>query len=527
MKYVKSHFFLVFFVLFSTQIQTFAQTKSKVDSLPKREIAKEDIEVIEIDGEELEGGVFEGEELKIVRKNVVMRHKGTTLYCDSAYFNEEKNTVEAFGKTVRLTTEDGTKVTSKQMYYDGNTEQARALRDVILIDEKGKLETQQLDYDMISRVGYYYAGGKLVDNKTIVTSESGSYDTNSKVAYFRQNVEVYSKQDGETINSEYLQYNMVTHLAYFREKGKITSKDGVIYTNEGYYNTETKVSNFKGTSTIETEDYILTGDSLYYDSSYGFSKGNTELFVKEDSVFINGEVGRFWKEEGKSIVYGEPIMRNISKGDTLYLVADTLVSINNKKDSTKLLLAYNNAQIFRSDMQGKCDSIAYNRSDSTIWFYDDPVLWNEGSQLSADTIKMQLANERLDKMFLRVNAFVITQDTIENFNQLKGRYMKANFEDNEMRRIDVNGNSENIYFILEQDTLMTGMNKVECSDMTLEFKEGNKIYIITYKNKVAAKIVPPHELEDPEMRLRGFKWRIEEKPKKLKIQERLAKRQSL
>jgi hypothetical protein len=130
-------------------------------------------------------------------------------------------------------------------------------------------------------------------------------------------------------------------------------------------------------------------------------------------------------------VYGNAVAKNIVGGDTLYLTADTLLSVEDKEKKTRRMFAYNHVKIFKRDLQGKCDSLIYNYSDSTIYFYRDPVLWNERSQLTGDTINIQLANNKMDKMFLRTNAFVISLDSIKNYNQMKGRQMIAFFNKKE------------------------------------------------------------------------------------------------
>lgn len=474
----------------------------------------------------LKGKTVGGEEFRILKDKVVIRHKGNTLYCDSAIQNITKNTVKAIGNA-RMLGSDGTKVTSKTMFYDGNKKVANASGNVVLIDEQGTLTTEVLDYDVVSQVAHYYTGAKIVDSENILTSKEGTYDTNSKVAFFKTDVHLTSKKDKQEIFSDNIQYNMVSKMAYFRGKTKILSKDGTVYANEGEYNTKTKVSNFrtKGNTRpkAETEEYILQGDSLFYDNTnrIGFAKGNARLTSKKDSIIIDGDIGRFWGKKGISKVFGSALMRSISNKDTLYLVADTLISIRtkkeNSKDSIKILKAFHNTKIFRKELQGKCDSLVYNFSDSSIYMFNDPVLWDKKSQLSGDSIRVQMANNKIHRMLLRTNAFVIQQDTLGNFNQLKGRNMKAFFEKSEIRRVDVRGNGESIFFALEGDTLLTGMNRVICSDIDIKFKEQNKVKTITFKSKPDGKFIPPHELAEPDKRLKGFLWRINERPKKIDI----------
>src|SRR5690606_39923885 len=75
--------------------------------------------------------------------------------------------------------------------------------------------------------------------------------------------------------------------------------------------------------------------------------------------------------------------------DTLFITADTLVSIDSDIPENKRLLAYHNVKIYKKDMQGVADSLAYITADSIIHFYRDPVLWNTGNQMTADSVRSE------------------------------------------------------------------------------------------------------------------------------------------
>lgn len=490
-------------------------------ALPKGLAQDDKIEILQ--AAELSGETINGVEIRKLKNNVIIRHKGQTLYCDSAYQNLQANNLEAFGNA-KLVDSDGSVVTSKKMLYDGNTRFAKALGNVVLVDEQKVLETEQLDYDMSSKVAYYTVGGKITDPENVLTSQEGTYDTKSKIFYFKKNVVIISKKDGDRIDSDDLIYNTVTDIAYFQGPTRITTKDNdVLYANQGTYNTRTKVSNFKGRPKVVNEKYILEGDSLYYDNikEFGIAIGNSQMLAKNDSILVNGDVSMFWGKEGRSKVYGKAIARQFSDKDTLFLIADTLISVNNDSTLQKYVLAFNHARVFRNQMQAVCDSLVYNRGDSTIYFFRNPILWSKDNQMTADSIRVQTANNKIKTAILRQNSFVISTDTLQNFNQVKGRYITAHFIESQIRRVDVNGNAESIYFAIEGDTVMTGMNRAECSDMKLIFKAQNKLQSITQYNKVDALFIPPHELEEPQKRLKGFIWRKEERPQKAEFDRRI------
>ena len=79
-------------------------------------------------------------------------------------------------------------------------------------------------------------------------------------------------------------------------------------------------------------------------------------------------------------------------------------------------------------------------------------------------------------MILNRNSFIISSDTMNNYNQIKGRNMTSYFDENNfMKKIEVNGNGESIYFALnDSGNSIIGLNYMICSDMNISF-ENNEI----------------------------------------------------
>ena len=245
--------------------------------------------------------------------------------------------------------------------------------------------------------------------------------------------------------------------------------------------------------------------------SFGQSKERSTSFedgVNYLSVFI------------ASNEFAELSLRNsdLDLVDTLYLRADTLVSINDSLEINKRLLAYHHVKIFKSDLQGKSDSLAYYLADSSMTFFDDPILWNEGSQITADTIQILVKDGTIDRLKTSVNSFIISEDSTKNFNQIKGRQMTAFFNGKNIQNVDVTGNGESIYFVsdAENTKAMIGMNQIICSNMKIIFKD-NQVYDIRFYASPDGTFVPPHELKEDDKILEGFAWRIDERPAKREI----------
>jgi len=468
----------------------------------------------------LEGGDFNGVKIRKLLGNVSFQQDDVFLYCDSAYQYLERNEVEAFSN-VRVVQSDTMTITGDRGYYNGDKRLARMTGNVVMRDPRMTLTTPSLDYDMNRKTASYTETGHLTDPQNTLDSQQGFYDTNSKVFVFKRNVHLVTP-DSE-LNNDTLRYNTVSKIAYFNGPTRIKGKQGNLYAEGGTYNTLTRVSDFKKNAKIDTPNYLLGGDQLVYDEKkqYGVAKGHVSLISKKDNLTLRGDQGKYWRGLGRTKLYGgRPVVRNIgSEKDTLYMAADTLISIEarpGQKTTRTVLYAYPKVQIFRGNLQGICDSLTYDRQDSIIYLNHDPVLWQAKNQLSADSMQIRSKRGKVDEMRLYANAFAVDQDTLLNFNQTKGRNMMAYFRDNKLRRVDVLGNAESIFYALDHDTASTGMNRVLSANMRLLFLDSklNKISVLANPE---AKFIPPHELKPDDERLKGFRWRAAERPTRRQV----------
>lgn len=460
-----------------------------------------------------------GEQFQKLIGDVILVQNQTTIYCDSAYLFKARNFVEAFGK-VRITEGDSLVITGKKLEYDGNTKVAKLRQNVVFTKlATATLYTDILDYDRVANVATYIKGGRLVDSINVLTSNKGYYNSTTNMASFKKDVEV--KNPDYTMYADSMQYNSRSKVIYFRTPTTVISKDSSSFVyNLGEYDTQTKKSILES-GFGESVEYKMKSDHYELDDLRKIykSRGNVVMTSKKENLVIYGQSADYYKEKGLSKVYNNAYLAKVTDQDTLFMTADTLVSIENDDPQKKRLLAYHNVKIYRTDMRGLADSVEYRSADSTIYFYKDPILWSEGNQMTADSISMLIKNSTIDRIFLKVNSFVISRDTLINYNQIKGRKMEAIFVDGKINKVIVNGNGESIYFALEEnkkdsvDAKAMGLNKIICSDITLRFANG-QLNNLTFFKKPDARFIPPHEMKEEDKRLPGFEWRETEKPER-------------
>jgi lipopolysaccharide export system protein LptA len=489
----------VFIILFSlSYFSAIAQNPDKLDYKAKV----------------LEGGKKDGVSYKKLIGNVVFTQEKTIIYCDSATLFDKTNSMEAFGHVRIEDLEDSVTITSERLNYQGNGRMAELRGNVVYKDDSVRLYTDNLDYDMVNKSAVYFGGGKIMDDVNTMTSKKGNYDTEGKMMVFTDSVKLITPD--YTLESDDLFYNIITKKARTSSETKITTNNGRILNSRESSEFDTRLGTYAFmVGEIDTEKYLIKGDELFYNNALGSysAKGHVYLLAKEDDIIITGDAANFWEDQGRAQVYGDPLLKKIMNEDTLYLRADTLISIDDSLEANKRLLAFHNVKIYKADLQGKADSLAYFLSDSSIIFYQDPILWNDGSQITADTIQILVNEGTIDRLNAKVNSFIISEDSTANYNQIKGRMMTAFFAGKSIKNVDVTGNGETIYFIADEEstTEFIGMNKIICTNMKINFAE-NQVSDIRFYTDPDGKFIPPHELKDDEKKLTGFAWRIEEKP---------------
>lgn len=470
----------------------------------------------------------DGKKIRRLIGNVVFVQETSTMYCDSSRYYVEDNIMEAYGK-VRIV-DDSVTITAKKLIYDGDTRDSKLREQVVYTKGDQRLVTDFLDYNMDTEIGHYFNTGTLSDPTNTLKSEKGSFYGKADYALFRQ--QVVLEAPSYTLETDTLRYNTLTKVATSAGNTIITTEDEtILHADGGIFRTEVDQSDFIE-GTIETTDYYMEADELFFDDlkKYYNAEGRVKLTAKNDDVIITGDEGFNDDRNGLSKVYGRAVMRRVLEEDTLYLSADTLVSIESDYDSAKRILAYPNVKVWRYNLQGLADSASYFLEDSLLFFYSDPIFWTNKNQIVGDTVVAEITEDEIKTMDLIQNAFLTSQDTLQNFNQVKGRTMHAVFKDSEITTIYVNGNGESIYYVLDEkdpkDIFTMGMNRILCSNMTIRFRN-EEVYNISFYVKPEAKFIPPQELTADIQRLKNFSWRSEERPTLQDVLEGLAKKTSV
>ncbi|RCH55763.1 hypothetical protein DJ568_06465 [Mucilaginibacter hurinus] len=199
------------------------------------------------------------------------------------------------------------------------------------------------------------------------------------------------------------------------------------------------------------------------------------------------------------------------KVDSVYLTTKVKLSDTSR---VRIINAFHDAKIFKSDLQAKADSMFYANSDSTIRCYVKPMMWTQGSQLSGDTIDLQMKNKKLDNMDIYYNSFIVNVEKRDSthFNQVGGKKMRGFFQNNKLSLMYVDGNAESIYFNRDSTTnKISGMQRSLSSRMRIRLRN-NKVMNLAFLSKPDIRYGPLNKFTEEDRILKNFIWKPKERP---------------
>ena len=474
--------------------------------------------------------LFKNEETR-----VLLFHEGALIESDLAYFYSKDNYFKAVGNVI-FTQGDSLKMTCKTIEYDGKTQIALADGDVFLKRPDMSLTTEKLNLDRIRNEAFYNTKGVIVDSASTLTSNLGRYYMDQKKYRFTSNVTIDNPD--YQVNSDQLDYYTELNQAYLFGNSRIEGDAYTIECERGFYDLDREKGVFKKNATLYYDNKIIRGDSLYFESEkdYAAATKNVSIVDSLNNSVITGHYGEIFKARDSAIITRRALAINIIDQDSLFIHADTLVATG--PEERRILRAYYDVRILKSDLRGRSDSLYLDESIGLTKLLNkpltkqqkqvfteadrnknNPVLWFDKSQMSGNEVLLisDTATNKLDSLKINGNVFIIEKDTLssDGFNQIKGGVLDGAFKEGKLDNIVITKNTEMVYYLYNDDDLqLIGIDKTTCSALSMNFLDG-EINDITFLVAPTGDVYPEEELPTNDRTLKGFVWRKEERPETL------------
>ncbi len=482
--------------------------------------------------------------------DVIVRQDKTLFYCDSAIINRNLNVLEAFGH-VHINDADSVHTYSDYLKYLGNEKKAYLKNNVKLTDGKGVLTTKNLEYNTQSKIGIYSNGGKLVNGNSVLTSEEGYYYGETRDAFFKKKVKLVTPD--YTIETDTLPYNTYTGVANFVVPTIITStteNNRRVKTSSGFYDSQKKYVVFGSRPSIQDGSTFLDADDVASNDSTGYSEARGNVIYRDTAQGLSIFSGNLKtsRVENSFLATIQPVMVIKQDTDSLFIAADTLYSarlsdliksrnvpditgkesdvakdtslkskvasiISKPVDSTdRFFEAYFNVRIYSDSMQAVGDSLFYSAKDSVFRLFRNPIVWNNENQISGDTIYLYTQHKKPKRLYVFENAITISKLGEDYYNQVKGRTINGYFKEGNIDFLRAKGNSEAIYYGQDENNRFVGVNRATAEMIDLYFDQ-RKPERVVMRTNLKGTTYPMRQVNHSDMRLRGFKWIEDKRPK--------------
>lgn len=324
-------------------------------------------------------------EKQILKGDVKFRQAGMWMFCDSAYYYPEINSLDAFSN-VRMEQGDTLFVYADKLFYNGDARMAYlkngpSRNKVTMINKDVTLTTDSLDYNLGLDLGWYSRWGTIDDKVNTLTSLYGEYSPATKKAEFYTDVVLVNNKDGFTMLTDTLHYNTETHIAEIDSKTEIRGANDTIITSLATYYTDTGNADLLSRSLIIHRDSTgnvttLEGDSIIYDNATRISRvfmfndpyKHSYPMVLTDTAQKTTLIGGFGiyndsTKEALATIY--PLLMEYSQGDTIFLRADTIKTYIVREKIPK-------KRWFIKTESGypEYDSVPIVKIDSLGWWFD-------------------------------------------------------------------------------------------------------------------------------------------------------------
>ncbi len=468
------------------------------------------------------------QKMAYMRGNVSLTDGKNILICENMSYNlGTKFGVYDNSGTLKA---DSTTVTSYRGEYNVKSKEARFTGHVTVTDPHYYTESEDMGYNTDSKLTRFYAKSVVRGDggKTQITTSGGSYDSHAGLAYFYTHSTIW--YDGQYIEGDTLYFNKASGYGY--GYGNViawdTAHQSTLYCGKVVYNQRKRVllatvkpvlMQIKGTDT-----FFMRADTFY---------SAPELKIKKDSSLKMATALRQQMEAAMNVV---------ARADTHFVAPDGAANATTDKKKKKekkrnngisapnLVLSdttladttaplyftgYHHVRIFSDSMQAVCDSISYSQSDSMIRMMYSPVAWARSSQITGDTILMQLDSNRIKSIYVPNNTFIVSlagPEKAQLYDQVQGKMLKGSFKNNAIENMLVYPDAEAIYYSKDDNNAFIGVVQAKSDKIHIVFGD-QKIKKIRLQTDTHQVLTPLDKADLPNTRLSRFKWLNERRPK--------------
>ncbi|MFV0605420.1 MAG: OstA-like protein [Niabella sp.] len=487
---------------------------------------------------------------KVVNKQTVITSRAANYYTDI------KDVI--FMRDVRVN-DPGYKIVTDSLLYNTNSQVTRFIAHTVITDSANR--------KMITKDGYYnlktgdaeFGQRSIVNDNNKSTIIADSLVLTEEFAQAKGNAVAVDSVRGTIIIADLIYQNRLTEAVLATQNPLMIIKQGedsIYVTADTLFSAKLTdlyhpvvqkdtllSSDSTKTNNIVVGDNILSNTSLIEDSVMAKIPQPNIIHTALDSANVQSD-------SVKAVVNTDGL--SVKKEPQKQLVPPKIVAVENRKpitpagenstsknnplaDSTRSALAtikpalkdsaakndstnryfeaFHNVRIFSDSMQAVSDSLFYSFKDSVFRLYQNPVAWGQdNNQMTGDTLLLHTKHKKPHWFEAIGNGFMISHIEKQAFNQIKSSRIDGYFTDGSLDSMRAKGSAEAIYFLQDDDSAYSGINK-STSDIIDAYLKNKRLNKVVLRGDAKGTIYPIQQKNPKEMQLQGFIWREAERPK--------------
>jgi lipopolysaccharide export system protein LptA len=395
---------------------------------------------------------------------------------------------------------------ARVIYYDRKNEDFRLEGDAYYHSAENEVKGKIVFYNKKEEKFKTIGRATVSDPPYLIDADTLDYDKARKYGQGHGDVIWRDTAAKNTIYADHVLYDQsITKMLAYNDIGRPSFEN-----NENNDTLTLKADTLRSFQLIKERLILPTKKLTDREIRLQNAKKQKESAAAQDSISTNKSLDQLELLDVDSLglmINGKVDSLKQTKNDTI--ITDTIYT--GIMDTIVYLVGDNDVRMYKSDMQTICDSLVFNRSDSIIVLYGQPFVWSDSSQIHGDTIDVKMRNGKADQLIVRSNANIINTEDTQFFNQIKGNLVHAFFNDNSIDHMDVNGNSQIVYYLTDDSKAYMGVNTTESSSMTFYFldKKVSEIKCYTSPN---SKVIPMDDANHEKLKISGFNWNVKARP---------------
>lgn len=482
-------------------------------------------------------------------------NRNGTLQSDSTIVSSERGTYDVRSHEARfignVTVSDPRyHITSKDLGYNTETKVETFFAHSVVTSDSGRsvLTTSRGTYDSKNVVAHFTGRSSIWNDGQYIEADSMQYDKLSGYGYAIGQVVSIDTEQHATIycgRADFFRRKRVLWAIIKPVVEIATGKDTFYMRADTFYSAPmvkvpgrafrmpVDLPEVSAKDTVRTTDSTIAPKAVTAKPAEG-SKGKrgrskkvvTDSTIVEivpkpavpDSMWIVPDVkyrlADFYRDTGRKVIQAAATTAPPKKKKKNYHLPPAVDTTDGDTTAPVFFTGYHHVLIFSDSLQARCDSVTFTRCDSVVRMINDPIAWSRGSQITGDTIYMQLDSSSVRSMYVPDNSFIVSRSGPEQadlFDQVQGKTLTAFFKDNNIRKMIVQPDAQSIYFTKDDNGAYMGLSQANAEIMRIFFGE-EKISKIKYIKNVQNVMTPMEQADLPNARLSRFKWLYNERP---------------